>query len=51
MIIFDHEKLDVYRMAKRSATECAAIIDVCQHLQLIKVYEVSDVHGRWIIIT
>ena len=29
------EKARFYRMARRSATECAAILDVCQILQLI----------------
>ena len=27
------EKVRFYRMAKRSATECAGILDVCQRLQ------------------
>ena len=30
------EKSRFYRMAKRSATECAAIFDVCERLQLIE---------------
>lgn len=30
------EKIRFYRMAKRSATECAAVLDVCQRLQLIE---------------
>jgi four helix bundle protein len=29
------EKIRFYRMAKRSATECAGILDVCQRLQLV----------------
>jgi four helix bundle protein len=29
------QKIRFYRMAKRSATECAGILDVCQRLQLI----------------
>lgn len=29
------EKIRFYRMARRSATECASIFDVCRHLQLI----------------
>jgi len=29
------EKVRFYRMAKRSATECAGILDVCQKLQLV----------------
>ncbi len=31
-----NEKARFYRMAKRSATECAAIIDVCSRLNLIE---------------
>ncbi|MCD4653416.1 four helix bundle protein [bacterium] len=31
-----NEKARFYRMAKRSATECAAIIDVCVHLNIIE---------------
>ena len=30
-----NEKCRFYRMAKRSATECASILDVCLHLKLI----------------
>jgi four helix bundle protein len=30
------EKARFYRMAKRSATECAGVLDVCQNLQLIE---------------
>jgi four helix bundle protein len=30
-----NEKIRFYRMARRSATECASIFDVCRHLQLI----------------
>ncbi len=29
------EKVRFYRIAKRSATECAGILDVCQRLQLL----------------
>ena len=29
------EKARFYRMAKRSATECAGVLDVCQRLQLV----------------
>ena len=29
------EKIRFYRIAKRSATECAGILDVCQRLQLL----------------
>ena len=34
------EKLRFYRMARRSATECAGILDVCKHLRIIeeKIY-------------
>lgn len=31
----DQEKGRFYRMAKRSATECASIFDICRKLQLI----------------
>ena len=31
----ENEKIRFYRMAKRSATECAAIFDTCQRLQFI----------------
>ncbi len=30
-----NEKIRFYRMAKRSATECASILDICNHLKLI----------------
>lgn len=30
------EKARFYRMAKRSATECAGILDVCQRLHLVE---------------
>lgn len=30
-----NEKIRFYRMAKRSATECAAILDICRRLQII----------------
>jgi len=30
-----NEKIRFYRMAKRSATECASIFDICQRLQII----------------
>jgi len=30
------EKSKFYRIAKRSATECAAIFDICRHLRLIE---------------
>lgn len=35
------EKIRFYRMAKRSATECAGIFDVCQCLTLIKETQYS----------
>jgi len=31
-----NEKVRFYRMAKRSATECASILDICNQLQLIE---------------
>ena len=31
----EREKARFYRMARRSATECAAILDVCRHLELV----------------
>ena len=31
-----NEKVRFYRMAKRSATECSGILDICQRLQLIE---------------
>ncbi len=30
-----NEKIRFYRMAKRSATECASILDICNRLQLV----------------
>ena len=30
-----NEKIRFYRMAKRSATECAGILDICQRLEII----------------
>ena len=36
------EKARFYRMAKRSATECAGILDVCQRLQLLN----EGQHGK-----
>ncbi len=30
-----NEKIRFYRMARRSATECASILDICTHLNLI----------------
>ena len=31
-----NEKIRFYRMAKRSATECAGILDICQRVQIIE---------------
>ena len=42
------EKIRFYRMAKRSATECAGILDVCQRLELIG--ENQYVKGRELLI-
>jgi four helix bundle protein len=42
------EKIRFYRMAKRSATECAGILDVCQRLQLID--EQQQTQGRELLI-
>ena len=42
------EKCRFYRMAKRSATECAGILDVCQKLQLLD--EQKYVKGRELIV-
>ena len=42
------EKARFYRMAKRSATECAGVLDVCQRLQLVD--ESRYVKGRELLI-
>jgi four helix bundle protein len=42
------EKIRFYRMAKRSATECAGILDVCRRLELIG--ENQYVKGRELLI-
>ena len=42
------EKARFYRMAKRSATECAGILDVCQRLQLVD--EQYQTRGRELLI-
>ena len=42
------EKIRFYRMAKRSATECAGILDVCHRLELIE--ESRYVRGRELLI-
>jgi four helix bundle protein len=38
------EKARFYRMAKRSATECAAILDVCGCLDLVERGRLEDAH-------
>jgi four helix bundle protein len=43
-----NEKVRFYRMAKRSATECAGILDVCWHLKLIN--ELLYVKGRELLV-
>lgn len=42
------EKARFYRMAKRSATECAGILDVCHQLQLLDVS--TQTKGRELLI-
>lgn len=42
------EKARFYRMAKRSLTECAGILDVCQRLRLIE--ENRYINGRELLI-
>jgi four helix bundle protein len=42
------EKARFYRMAKRSATECAGILDVCQRLRFIE--ENRYIKGRELLI-
>lgn len=42
------EKARFYRMAKRSATECAGILDVCERLKLID--EQRQAKGRELLI-
>ena len=42
------EKVRFYRIAKRSATECAGILDVCQRLQLLD--EQHHTNGRELLI-
>ena len=42
------EKTRFYRMAKRSATECAGILDVCERLKLID--EQRQAKGRELLI-
>lgn len=43
------EKARFYRMAKRSATECAGVLDVCQRLQLVE--EKRYIKGRELLIS
>lgn len=43
-----NEKSRFYRIAKRSATECAGILDVCSRLRLIE--EAQHVKGRELLI-
>lgn len=43
-----NEKIRFYRMARRSATECASIIDVCLRLRLIE--ETLYAQGRQLLI-
>jgi len=43
-----NEKARFYRMAKRSSTECAAILDICAKLQLID--QSSQVKARELLI-
>src|SRR5829696_5799510 len=42
------EKARFYRMAKRSATECAGVLDVCQRLRLVE--ESRYMKGRELLI-
>jgi len=39
-----NEKARFYRMAKRSATECAAIFDVCNKLKLVEESHFNTCH-------
>lgn len=39
-----NEKCRFYRMAKRSATECAAVLDLCSRLELVE--EAKHLKGR-----
>ena len=43
------EKARFYRMAKRSATECAGVLDVCHRLSLVE--EVRYTKGRKLLIS
>ena len=43
-----NEKIRFYRMARRSATECAGILDICWRLQIIE--ELNHSKGRELLI-
>jgi four helix bundle protein len=43
------DKARFYRMAKRSATECAAVLDICRELQIATALPL--IQGREILIT
>ena len=43
-----NEKCRFYRMAKRSATECAAVLDLCSLLELVE--EAKHLKGREILL-
>jgi four helix bundle protein len=43
-----NEKIRFYRMARRSATECAGIFDICWRLQIIE--ELNHSRGRELLI-
>lgn len=36
------EKARLYRIARRSASECAAILDICKRLQLVDVHAIGE---------
>ena len=40
-----NEKIRFYRMAKRSATECASIFDICRRLEIIDEKNYSKSRG------
>ena len=40
-----NEKARFYRMAKRSATECAAILDVCRRIDLVEPTSHNEARG------
>lgn len=41
------EKARFYRIALRSATECSALVDVCEKLGLLKTAERDDLHSNF----